>query len=45
MPTLALESQVAVEITPGNNAGLTFKKGESELNFISFKNARWWSFI
>ena len=29
----------AVEITPGNNAGLTFKKGESELNFISFKNA------
>ena len=29
----------AVEITPGDNAGLTFKKGESELNFISFKNA------
>tara|TARA_B100000287_G_scaffold216502_1_gene204287 strand:+ start:456 stop:1787 length:1332 start_codon:yes stop_codon:yes gene_type:complete len=28
----------AVEITPGHNAGLTFNKGESELNFISFKN-------
>jgi hypothetical protein len=27
-----------VEITPGTNAGLTFKKGESELNFISFVN-------
>ena len=28
----------AVEITPGNQSGLTFKKGESELNFISFVN-------
>ena len=29
----------AVEITPGNNAGITFKKSESEINFIKFANA------
>ena len=34
----SLKVSGGVEITPGNNAGLTFKKGESELNFISFVN-------
>ena len=28
----------AVEITPGHNAGITFKKSESEINFIKFAN-------
>lgn len=36
--TTSLRVSGGVEITPGNNSGLTFKKGESELNFISFVN-------
>ena len=36
--TTSLRVSGGVEITPGNQSGLTFKKGESELNFISFVN-------
>lgn len=35
---MSLKVSGGVEITPGHNSGLTFKKGESELNFISFVN-------
>lgn len=34
----ALRISGGVEITPGHNAGLTFHKGNSELNFIAFAN-------
>jgi len=36
--TTSLRVSGAVEITPGNQSGLTFKKSENELNFISFVN-------
>ena len=36
--TTSLRVSGGVEVTPGNQSGLTFKKGESELNFISFVN-------
>jgi len=35
----SLKVSGAIEITPGHNAGITFKKTESELNFIKFANA------
>ena len=35
----SLKVSGAIEITPGTNAGITFKKTESEINFIKFANA------
>ena len=35
---VALRISGGVEISPGHNAGLTFKKGNNELNFIAFAN-------
>jgi len=35
----SLKVSGAVEITPGTNAGITFKKTESEINFIRFANS------
>lgn len=34
----ALRVSGGIEVTPGHNAGLTFHKGNNELNFISFAN-------
>mgnify|MGYP003632646125 FL=1 len=35
----SLKVSGAIEITPGTNAGITFRKTESEINFIKFANA------
>ena len=35
----SLKVSGAIEITPGTSAGITFKKSESEINFIKFANA------
>ena len=35
----SLKVSGAIEVTPGTSAGITFKKSESEINFIKFANA------